>query len=156
MNLIGKLPENISHFDLAVDVDGEDVAVGVSKPGKKYNGSVIKLRLRDGHITRLTFKGYAGHTSTRNIQRRGWAYVTYQTRSRNWPPFFDEVVAVKMDGSGQVERLAHMHALRTDYPTEAQACPSPDGKRVVFASTWESDSGRPIGCYVIDTRYMLP
>lgn len=152
MNLIGKLPENISHFDLAVDVDGEDVAVGVSKPGK-YDGSLIKLRLRDGEMTRLTFRGYAGHTSTRNIRRRGWAYVTYQTRSRNWPPFFDEVVAVKMDGSGQVERLAHMHALETDYPTEAQASPSPDGKRVVFASTWDSASGRPIGCYVIDTRH---
>ncbi len=151
MNFVGKLPENISHFDLAVDVDGSDVAVGVSKPGK-YDGSVIKLRLRDGSMTRLTFKGYAGHTSTRNIRRPGWAYVTYQTRSRNWPPFFDEVVAVKMDGSGQVERLAHIHALRKDYPTEAQACPSPDGRRVVFASTWESASGRPIGCYVIDTR----
>jgi len=151
MNYIRKLPENISHFDLAVDVDGEDVAVGVSKPGR-YDGSVIKLRLRDGEITRLTFKGYAGHTSTRNIRRRGWAYVTYQTRSRNWPPFFDEVVAVKMDGSGRVERLAHMHALRKDYRTEAQACPSPDGKRAIFASTWDSFSGRPIGCYVIDTR----
>ena len=152
MNLVGKLPENISHFDLAVDVDGEDVAVGVSKPGK-YDGSLIKLRLTDGHMTRLTFKGYAGHTSTRNLRRRGWAYVTYQTRSRNWPPFFDEVVAVKMDGSGQVERLARMHALETDYRTEAQASPSPDGKRVVFASTWDSASGRPIGCYVIDTRH---
>ena len=46
MNFVGKLPEHISHFDLAVDVDGQDVAVGVSKPGKKYDGSVIKLRLK--------------------------------------------------------------------------------------------------------------
>jgi len=155
MNFVGKLPENISHFDLAVDIDGEDVAVGVSKPGE-YDGSVIKLRLRDGQMTRLTYNGYAGHTSTRNIQRRGWAYVTYQTEKRNWPPLFDEVVAVKMDGSGRVERLGHMRALERDYRTEAHACPSPDGKRVVFASTWENASGRPIGCYVIDTRHVLP
>jgi len=48
-----------------------------------------------------------------------------------------------------------MHALRKDYRTEAQACPSPDGRRVVFASTWDSPTGRPIGCYVIDTRAAL-
>jgi hypothetical protein len=151
MNFVGKLPVNISHFDLAVDVDEEDVAVGVSKPGA-YDGSVVKVRLRDGHVTRLTTLGYASHTSTRNIRRRGWAYVTYQTRSASWPPYHDEIVAVKMDGSGAIERYAHMHALRTDYPTEAQACPSPDGRRVVFASTWDEPSGRPIGCYVVDAR----
>jgi hypothetical protein len=78
--------------------------------------------------------------------------VTYQTRSASWPPYHDEIVAVKMDGSGAIERYAHMHALRTDYPTEAQACPSPDGRRVVFASTWDEPSGRPIGCYVVDAR----
>lgn len=153
-NKIGKLWAEYgrpSHYDLTVDENGDDIAVGVSK-SKPDVGRVIKRRLRDGKVTVLTPGGYAGHTSTRNVKRPGWAYVTYQGRSPNWPPYWDEVVAVKLDGSMTVERIAHLHTKRIDYWTEAHAVPSPDGRRVLWASNWESPSGRPIGTYVADTR----
>ncbi len=136
-----------SHYDLAIDAHGDDVAVGVSK-SKPDDGRVIKRRLRDGKVTVLTHGGYAGHTSARNTKRPGWVYVTYQHRGPTWPPYWDEVVAVKLDGSMTVERIAHLHTKRTDYLTEAHAVPSPDGDRVLWASAWESASGRPIGAYV--------
>lgn len=136
-----------SHYDLAVDENGDDIAVGVSK-SQPDNGRVIKRRLSDGQVTVLTPGGYASHTSTRNVDRPGWAYVTYQHRGPTWPPFWDEVVAVKLDGSQTVERIAHLHTKRTDYLTEAHAVPSPDGKRVLWATNWESATGRPIGAYV--------
>ena len=157
-NRVGKLWAEYgrpSHYDLTVDESGEDVAVGVPK-SKPDSGRVIKRRLRDGKVTVLTPGGYASHTSTRNVRRPGWAYVTYQHRGPTWPPYWHEVVAVKLDGSMTVERLAHVHAARTDYLTEAHAVPSPDGRRVVFASTWDSPTGRPIGCYVIDLRGARP
>lgn len=140
-----------SHYDLTIDENGDDIAVGVSK-SKPDVGRVIKRRLRDGKVTVLTSGGYAGHTSTRNVRRPGWAYVTYQGRGPAWPPYWDEVVAVKLDGSMTAERIAHLHTKRIDYLTEAHAVPSPDGKRVLWASNWESDNGRPIGTYVADTR----
>ena len=140
-----------SHYDLTIDENGDDIAVGVSK-SKPDNGRVIKRRLRDGKVTVLTSGGYAGHTSTRNVRRPGWAYVTYQGRGSAWPPYWDEVVAVKLDGSMTAERIAHLHTKRIDYLTEAHAVPSPDGKRVLWASNWESANGRPIGTYVADTR----
>jgi hypothetical protein len=136
-----------SHYDLTIDDNGDDIAVGVSK-SKPDNGRVIKRCLADGRVTVLTPGGYASHTSTRNVDRPGWAYVTYQGRSPAWPPFWDEVVAVKLDGSLTVERIAHLHTKRTDYLTEAHAVPSPDGRRVLWASDWESPTGRPIGAYV--------
>jgi len=46
-----------SHYDLTVDADGEDIAVGVSK-FKPEDGRVIKRRLRDGKVTVLTEGGY--------------------------------------------------------------------------------------------------
>lgn len=153
-NKIGRLWEEYgrpSHYDLTIDENGEDVAVGVSK-SKPDNGRVIKRRLRDGEVTVLTPGGYAVHTSTRNAGRPGWAYVTYQHRGPTWPPYWDEVIAVKLDGSMTVERIAHLHSKRTDYLTEAHAVPSPDGRRVLWASNWESPTGRPIGAYVADTR----
>ena len=140
-----------SHYDLTIDENGDDIAVGVSK-SKPDVGRVIKRRLRDGKVTVLTSGGYAGHTSTRNVRRPGWAYVTYQGRGSAWPPYWDEVVAVKLDGSMTAERIAHLHTKRIDYLTEAHAVPSPDGKRVLWASNWESANGRPIGTYVADTR----
>ena len=139
-----------SHYDLTIDEDGNDVAVGVSK-SRPDDGRVIKRRLSDGKVTVLTSGGYAGHTSTRNVDRPGWAYVTYQSRSSDWPPYHDEVVAVKLDGSMTVERIAHLHTKKVDYLTEAHAVPSPDGKRVLWASDWEEPSGRPIGTYVAHT-----
>ena len=149
-NKVGRLWEEYgrpSHYDLTIDHSGDDVAVGVSK-SKPDDGRVIKRRLRDGKVTVLTPGGYASHTSTRNFKRPGWAYVTYQHRGPTWPPYWDEVVAVKLDGSMTVERIAHLHTKRTDYLTEAHAVPSPDGSRVLWASAWKKDSGRPIGAYV--------
>jgi hypothetical protein len=61
-------------------------------------------------------------------------------------------VAVKLDGSQTVERIAHLHTNRTDYLTEAHAVPSPDGRRVLWASDWESATGRPIGAYVAEVH----
>ncbi len=154
MSYVGRLPYNISHFDLAVDLDGDDVAVGVEKPGA--GGRVIKQRLRDGEMTVLIEKGYASHTSTRNIKRPGWAYVSYYTEKkddskRKYAPYYSEVIAVKMDGSGEVERYGHFRNKKVDYRTEPQASPSPDGTKIIFASNWNNSYGRPVQSYVIDT-----
>ena len=132
-----------SHYDLTVDENGDDVAVGGVRAGP-YDGRVIKRRLSDGKITVLTPGGYASHTSARNVRRPGWVYVTYQHRGPSWPPFWDEVDAVKTDGSLTVERIARLHTLRTDYLTESHAVPSPDGNRVLWASDWEAATGRPV------------
>ena len=132
-----------SHYDLTLDGNGDDVAVGGSRSGPD-DGRVIKRRLSDGKISVLTAGGYASHTSTRNVNRPGWAYVTYQHRGPTWPPYWDEVDAVKLDGSMTVERIARLYTKRIDYLTESHAVPSPDGNRVLWASDWEAASGRPI------------
>ena len=150
-NKVGKLWHAYgrpSHYDLTIDENGDDIAVGGSK-SKPDDGRVIKRRLRDGKVTVLTPGGYAGHTSTRNLKRLGWAYVTYQHRGPSWAPYWDEVVAVKLDGSLTVERIAHLHTKMIDYLTEAHAVPSPDGNRVLWASSWGAISGRPIGAYIV-------
>jgi len=140
-----------SHYDLTLDEHGDDIAVGVSK-SPPDSGRVISRRLRDGQVTILTNGGYATHISTRNVARPGWAYVSFQNRGPDWPPYWDEVAAVKLDGSMTMERIAHLHTKLSDYLTEAHAVPSPDGTRVLWASDWESPSGRPIATYVAQVR----
>ena len=138
-----------SHYDLTIDENGDEVAVGVSK-SKPDNGRVIKRRLRDGKVTVLTSGGYASHASTRNLQRPGWAYVTYKRGGRGkWLPYGDEIVAVKLDGSMEVQRLGHTHAVPTGYLAEQHGSPSPDGTKVIFASNWDNPKGN-IAAYVIE------
>ena len=139
-----------SHYDLTVDENGDEVAVGVSK-SKPDNGRVIKRRLTDGAVTVLTHGGYATHTSTRCINRPGWAFSSFSHRGpSNWEPYYNEIVAVKLDGS-RVERICHIRGLWKDYDNEAQPCPSPSGSRVIFSSDW--DSGEQIAqAYIADFR----
>lgn len=141
-----------SHFDLTVDAQGAQVAVGVSKsaPDKGY---VIKRRLRDGVVTKL-LHGWASHTSARNIREPGWVYISVQdTNPSASMPFHKEIVAVALDGSGAIRRLAHTHHVRNakqgDYVSETHASVSPDGSRVIFSSGWDDPSGT-ISAYVID------
>ncbi len=139
-----------SVFDVTIDRNGDEVAVGVSKT--LHDGRLIKRRLSDGQITVLVDFGWAVHTSTRSIQKPGWAYVSYQVRESHRAPLLDELVAVNIDGFNDIQRLAHMHTQRGDYDSEAHAVPSPDGLRVLFASNWEDSTLRPVHTYVVDLR----
>jgi hypothetical protein len=134
------------HFDLTTDASGNEVAVGAggSNPFAK---KIIMRRLDSGVSTLLAQTSFNQHTSTRNTQRPGWAYHSiHNTES----PFDREIYAVKLDGSGAVERFAHHRSNVTEYNAEPHAVPSPDGRRVLFASNW--GGSRPIQTYVVDVR----
>lgn len=152
----------LKHADVAVDpFDGnEDVLVGGRACPGSTLGRVVKVRLRDGHVTELTDgKNEAGfsHASARNTGRPGWVYVTYSTGLPQYGRrFAGEIVAVKMDGSGEVERYGHYHSTGKPYRAEAHGVPSPDGRRVLFASDWadacrdECGEAGVFGCYVLE------
>ncbi len=53
-----------------------------------------------------------------------------------------------LDGSLEVERIAHLHAGAGDYLMQAHAVPSPGGERVLWASAWGAAGGRPVAAYV--------
>ncbi len=137
-----------SHEDLAIDQFGDEVAVGVSK-SKPNKGKLIKRRLSDGKITVLTSGGWPPHTSARSIQRPGWVFAS-TSASTNYPPYFLEIIAVKLDGS-RVERICHTRNSFDEYLNQAQPCPSPSGNRVLFATDWGANNV-PIQTYIADFR----
>lgn len=142
------------HGDMTIDRDGEDIVVGVSKSDPdKYH--VIKRRLRDGRVTDLTpgRRTMAQHVSTRSIRRPGWALVTFDgdlasAKKSSRYPLYQEVAALRLDGSGEIVRIAHTRSIDGDYESEAHGSPSPDLSRVIFASNWSKDGG-PIAAYVV-------
>src|SRR5213594_3380614 len=165
---VGGYLYSLGHADVAVNPfdDNEDVLVGQDEcliTGQTVNGVLIShvmmARLRDGQITTLTDpnnEAYASHISTRNINRPGWAYVDYYVEDGK--RFSAEVIAVKLDGSKAVQRFAQEHsAFNGCYRCEPHAAPSPDGRRIIFASNWADHcstcgSSSDIKDYVIDAR----
>ena len=146
------------HGDMTIDADGSDVYVGVSKsdPDKFH---IIKRRLKDGKVTSLLPYGDGNHVSTRNIDRPGWAVVSYSGhyfethRNPNWAPFYREIVAVRIDGSGEIRRIAHTRNAEHDYWSETHASISPDGTQVIWSSNW-GRAGGPVSDFV--TRISWP
>lgn len=152
MKYLTRFTVNHNHYDLGIDEEREEIAVGVSKKSR-YDGLIIKHRLRDSKLTKMTTGGYAIHTSVRNRFLPGWSYSSFSpSRAR----YRDEIVAVKMDGSEKVRRLCHMHNIQIDYLSEAMPVPSQDGKRVIFSSNWGKTKGRPVSTYVVDVRVPCP
>jgi hypothetical protein len=149
----------LGHADMTLNPfdNNEDVIIGQEKCGnlnKTVNGQlighVVMVRLKDGTMTSLTNptkEQSAHHISARNFDRPGWAYVSYfaaVSGSGTTKKYNDEIIAVKLDGSGSVERLANMHSTTSGcYRCETHAVPSRDGTKVMYASTWSlnCDSG---------------
>ena len=137
---------------MTVDEDGSEVYVGISKSDPdKYQ--VIKRRLSDGLVTALAPYGKAQHASARAIRRPGWVVVSYAGsppalagRSRE-APFAQQVIALKIDGSGEFRRIAHTVNAPYDYRSETHGSPSPDGSQIIWSSNW-GRAGGPVFDFV--------
>ena len=145
------------HGDMTIDADGEDVYVGISKADPdRYH--IIKRRLRDGFVTDLAPYGEGQHASIRNVNRPGWVFLTYSgdypelAVHPDWAPFYREIVALRIDGSGEVRRIAQTRDAKADYWGEAHASPSPDATQVIWSSNW-GDPGSPVSDYVTRLRW---
>jgi hypothetical protein len=134
------------HGDMALDADGSEVYVGISKsPPDLYQ--VVKRRLTDGAVTPLLPYGEASHVSMRATGRRGWAIVTYEgnpsevAMHQNWAPYARQVIAVALNGSGEVRILANTNNDSVTYEAEAHGAPSPDGSKIIWSSNWGAAGG---------------
>lgn len=154
--LDGKLIQNWTdyerpgHGDFSVDRNGYEVLIGRSKsdPDK---GRMISRRLVDGKVTILSDRCYASHTSARNLRNPGWVFgsFTQDTLKSGYLQCANEITAISTDGTQKLRRLAVHNSAPNGYYTEPHGCPSPDGKKAIFASNWGNPNG-PIAAYVAE------
>ncbi|WLB51230.1 hypothetical protein AB7008_19580 [Bradyrhizobium sp. 521_C7_N1_3] len=147
-----------SHGDMAVDADGREIYVGISKSDPDVY-QVIKRRLDDGVVTALAPRGEASHASTRAIHWPGWVILSYGgdpaeiAQLPKFAPFAREVIALRIDGSGEFRRIAYTRNVPHDYWSETHGSPSPDGSQVIWSSNW-GVAGGPVFDFV--TRLDAP
>ncbi|MEO8216233.1 MAG: hypothetical protein ABI718_04035 [Acidobacteriota bacterium] len=149
MNLIRRItPGSVTHGDLGYDSSGNDVFV-------TQNGSnaISSIRLSDG-VSRQEISATAmasnQHISCRNSKRPGYCYVS--TYSDIWGVtqfLYREIFALKLDGSGTVERFSQSFAADLpvsdlQYERQSQGVPSRDGTQVLFSSDFGDGSSSAI------------
>ncbi|MDF1755734.1 MAG: hypothetical protein P1U89_23290 [Verrucomicrobiales bacterium] len=146
-----------SHYDLTTDSEGREIAVGVAKsraPGIDP-GSLVSRDLETGEIKLLLRGGYAMHISCRNLKLPGWAFVSYsRIDMATYPPFSNELIAVRTDGSETFRRICQFQSESDDYWCQPQACPNFSGTRAIFASNWRV-AGNGAEAYVVETGVSL-
>ena len=164
------------HSDLAVDADGNEVLIMACYDADLNSGFVKKFRLADGAATSLLelSPDFDLHISCRNESRREWCFIsTFDAEGRltddslSWLPFEDEIFALKMDGSGDVQRIAHHHSRRfspstpdrdnSNYWAEPHATVSRDGMRMIFGSNWRENiaSDSSVDAYAVDFHSLV-
>ncbi|MBI3950263.1 MAG: hypothetical protein HY314_07400 [Acidobacteria bacterium] len=173
MNFLWQKPLGAGHSDLGIDANGDEVLVMDVYDAETNSTFIKKFRLADGRETTLLDLSalFDLHISCQNEKHREWCFVStfdYVDRltddSASWLPFEDEVFALKLDGSQQVQRIAHHHSRRYSpttpdsdtsvYIAEPHATVSRNGDRILFGSNWRENVQleSSVDAYVVDFR----
>lgn len=154
--LLHTLPEgSYGHGDLCLARDGREALV--------FDGADLQLNgdrniniawLDSGKLEIGARIGWRAtpHVSCRNLDFPGWALVSTQGSDswrHDYPNLDFEIFWLKLDGSGEVRRIAHHHSSRErgGYFAEQHAVSNRDGTRIIFASNWD---GEQIDTYLIE------
>ncbi|MFV1982137.1 MAG: hypothetical protein ACC657_01240 [Thiohalomonadales bacterium] len=154
MNLIHNLPKGtFGHGDLCLGEKGTEYLVF---DGADYeidsNRNINKVNLKTGRIEIVTRIGWRStpHVSCRNLDKPGWALISTQGPDNRYPNHDFEIFWVKLDGSGEVRRVAHHRSQRkgSGYFAEQQAVTNRSGNKIIFASNWKNTEA--VSDYLID------
>lgn len=154
MNLLRRLVVGQrSHADIGYDSNGREVLV--TQAGG--SSAIVSIRLDNGSIREelpAAAMAWNQHVSCRNNLRPGWCIIsTFAHSARRQAWLYRQIVAVRLDGSGTIERYAPAafadNPVDETYLRQAHAVPSRDGQRVLFASDWaQPQAGAAIHTYV--------
>jgi hypothetical protein len=152
-------PQEGQHNDLCLDSANNDVLVQQARNGLE----IVMIRLSNAASTTVVPADKMGpglHIACHNVQRPGWAYLSqYQRPSDEISnrAYYREIFAFKLDGAcvaqptqaACIERFAKTRSSSPDnYDRQAHAVPSPDGKRILWASDWGNSTG-PVEAYIV-------
>lgn len=146
MNFIRQVAPVIAHMDVGRDTDGSEILVWHNSPWRfaprTCQNGVMKIRLRDARKTCLmTFEwGIGVHISLPEDEHVAiistYSASDFAEGESHVPRYKDEILRVKLDGSG-LERLAHHWSRAYDnYAFQPKASASRDGSRIVYSSNY--------------------
>jgi hypothetical protein len=154
LNRLRDLPKgSFGHGDMCLRADGSEVLVYDGADHQLDNNRNINMAdLATGAVSKLVRIGWGTtpHVSCRNLDLPGWALVSTQGPDGKYPNLDFQIFWVRLDGSGEVRRLAYHWSKRGEdgYFAEQHAVPSRNGSKVIFSSNWGGKS--PIADYLVE------
>jgi hypothetical protein len=151
LNFLRHISNDNNHADLGYNTAGKEVCVKTDES----NRGIVAYRLDTGEKTVLLTDAQMSwyiHVSCRATNRPGWAYLTEfaDPNTQTSKPNYQVAFGVKVDGSGTVERFAHVHhSTAVDYERSPFGVPNRDGSKMMFRSDWDNGSG-PIYSYIAE------
>ncbi|MES2041211.1 MAG: hypothetical protein V4495_25620 [Pseudomonadota bacterium] len=138
-----------THYDLAIDANGDDVFVGVDPvsypwPSENHEGDVFMYNLRTGQRTNLGINSYEGgtnamHFSGRGFNKPGWFVLSTQASTKaRW--FDERIMAIELKANPRIYNLAFHRSKYTVDVTAPVASVNRDFTKIIFNSNWGSGS----------------
>jgi len=70
-------------------------------------------------------------------------------------PFYQEIIALRIDGSGELRRVIQTRNVKYDYWSETHASLSLDGSQIIWSSNWGQPGG-PVADFVARLSWPEP
>ena len=161
------------HYDTALDIHNNEVVVascsqpgdnttntctGVTQPPLGANIVLYGMNASGPTGSNLVVQPFVSglaagtHLSCRNFKRPGWCYVSDMMNNPAQPVGYEQIYAIKIDGSQTVEVFGVDHGAQNTCAScnadAALAVPTQDGSRVMFGSEWGEGTTAPVYEYI--------
>lgn len=172
----GHFPVNWSHPVFALGANGDVFVVGVSG---QYNGhsfpqnevatasgkagSVLAFNVTTNSFQSLTEpanENLATHVTATNTQHPGYVFVSYWNDTARGSKYSGEIIAINLANpfgpGGTIELVHHRtNVANKFYHGNTLPTVSPDGKRLIFSSTWGTRQS-VVQSFVLDLNGLVP
>jgi hypothetical protein len=165
MNFLRQVGHADGHKDVTSDANGDEVLIWTNsadpQPIANCQNGIVKIRLADATQTCLLQLGWSLAVHISAPDGNGTVFVDTEAPSNpesgssGWVSYTDELLQIKLDGSGAT-RLAH-HRSRpvNSYNWEPKLSTSRDGTRLLFASNYDLSNIEKYPVEYSDTYLMV-
>jgi hypothetical protein len=147
MNFLRQVGHADGHKDVTSDTNGDEVLIWTNsddpQPIANCNNGIVKIRLADASQTCLLQLAWSLAVHISAPDGNGTVFVDTEAPanpepgSSAWVPYTNEVLQVKLDGSGTTRWAHHRSRPVNSYNWEPKLSTSRDGTRLLYASDYD-------------------
>src|SRR5579863_517298 len=150
MNFLRQVGHADGHKDVTVDTNGDEVLIWTNsddpQPIANCNNGIVKVRLADASQTCLAQLDWSLAVHISAPDGNGTVFVDTEAPANPepgtgaWVAYTDEILQVKLDGSGVIRWAHHRSVPVSSYNWEPKVSTSRDGTRLLYASNFDMSS----------------
>jgi hypothetical protein len=147
MNFLRQVGHADGHKDVTRDTNGDEVLIWTNsddpQPIPNCNNGIVKVRLADGAQTCLLQLDWSLAVHISAPDGNGSVYVDTEapanpeSGSSGWKAYTDEILQVKLDGSGATRWAHHRSRPLSSYNWQPKLSVSRDGSRLLYGSNYD-------------------